>query len=763
MRLRQFLFLLLLSIQGFSQPGLPPVGQWRELLPWTQVRKLVQDGETLWGATPYSLFSLDLRENSIQRFSKVNGLSGTGISDIAADPASGKIIVAYSNSNVDLLDGDQVYTIRSIANSSIAGDKTLRSVFIKEGLAYIGSGIGIIVADINRKEVKATYIIGASGNATAVTAVTADAQYLYAETSEGLKRCALAGTNPADYRNWTLLSGTNGLPAGNGTALTLLNQQPVFAVNDTVYRLNGNWSAFFSNGETISSLSITGSGLIVCTTTPNSGAVTVLSGSGATQSIIRNGQYFRQPAFALQIQQSLWIADNRKGLLQYDGNLFSSYQPNSPDTVLLGKPFAAPGILYIPPYSLQPGWNSNAEKAGIGLFSGNNWQLISAATIPAFDSLPGINSLLVEGPEVRIWGSSWGGGLFSLTAGQLTVYKQNSPLRSPAFAPGEYRVGGLALDAEQQLWVTNYGATNNLHVRKADGSWRSFSIPLPLNENAAGAVLVDDLNQKWIQLPKAQGLVCFNHGNNIDNPGDDRWKWYRAGAGNGNLPDNEVLSLARDRNGFIWVGTRNGIGVIQCIQDIFSSPGCEALLPVVQQDNFAGYLFKGEEVQAIAVDGADRKWIGTKNGVWLISADAEKTIYRFTVSNSPLPDNDIRQIAIDPQSGEVYFSTPKGMVAYRSTATAGGSSNTDVLVFPNPVPPGYTGSIAIRGLVDNAIVKITEPDGRLVAELRALGGQAIWNGKNTRGQTVSSGVYLVLIRDENQQEKAVTKIVFIGR
>ena len=155
-------------------------------------------------------------------------------------------------------------------------------------------------------------------------------------------------------------------------------------------------------------------------------------------------------------------------------------------------------------------------------------------------------------------------------------------------------------------------------------------------------------------------------------------------------------------------------------------------------------------------------WVGTKNGVWLISPDGDKTIYRFTTENSPLPDNDVKQIAIDGNNGETFFSTAKGIVSFRSTATEGGLQTNNVLVFPNPVPPGYSGSIAIRGLVNNAIVKITELDGRLVYQTRALGGQAIWNGKNYKGQSIAAGIYLVIISDEGKQEKAVSRIVFIN-
>jgi ligand-binding sensor domain-containing protein len=219
------------------------------------------------------------------------------------------------------------------------------------------------------------------------------------------------------------------------------------------------------------------------------------------------------------------------------------------------------------------------------------------------------------------------------------------------------------------------------------------------------------------------------------------------------------LCLLKDRDGFIWVGTDKGIGIIQCVGDVFSAQSCDAVLPIVQLDRFAGLLFKDEIVQCMAVDGANRKWIGTKNGLWLISPNGDKIIYRFTEENSPLLNNDVKRIAVDPASGEVFISTLSGICSFRSTATEGGATNNKVLVFPNPVPPGYNGTIAIRGLVDNAIVKITELNGKLVFQTRALGGQAIWDGRNYNGQKIASGVYLVIIRDDSGNEKLATKIV----
>jgi len=266
-------------------------------------------------------------------------------------------------------------------------------------------------------------------------------------------------------------------------------------------------------------------------------------------------------------------------------------------------------------------------------------------------------------------------------------------------------------------------------------------------------MIVDDANQVFIVSPKGNGLICYNYGTSIDAVNDDKWKNYLVGAGNGNLPSNNVQCIAKDKNGFIWVGTDKGIGIIQCSSEIFSGAGCDALIPIVQQDRFAGYLFHDESVQCIAVDGANRKWIGTKNGVWLISPDGDKIIYQFTTENSAILSNDVKKIAINPISGEVFMATFSGICSFRSTATEATESNQSVLVFPNPVPPGYNGSIAIRGLANNALVKIAELNGTLVYQTRALGGQAIWDGKNYKGQKIASGVYIVIVRDDTGNEK----------
>ena len=181
----------------------------------------------------------------------------------------------------------------------------------------------------------------------------------------------------------------------------------------------------------------------------------------------------------------------------------------------------------------------------------------------------------------------------------------------------------------------------------------------------------------------------------------------------GNLPSDVVRCLMKDRDGAIWVGTDDGIG-------IYNNPGgmladganIAAEKRPVQFDQFAGLLFAGESVRAMAIDGGNRKWIGTTNGVWLLSADATKILERFTVDNSPLPSNGIQNIAVDAVTGDVYIGTDEGLVSFRGSAVEGGTTNSTLQTFPNPVPSGYGGTIAIRGLVNDADVRILRASDR---------------------------------------------------
>jgi len=758
-------YCLALTFPFVSQAQLQPIGQWRDHLPYQQVTGVAFTTGKVWAATPYSVFSVDVTDNSIERWSKTNGLSETGISAIGAEPAGNRVVIAYNNSNIDVLVDDKVININSLKNATLAGSKSVRAVFVYQQLAYLATGFGIVAINLDKYEIKDSYIIGSGGTRIAVNAVTSDGTSLYAATSEGIKKAPLTAANLADFHNWQLISGTNGLPAGTVQSLTSVQNNVLALKNDSLWLQSGtSWSLLYRDGWNIKNCTVSNNRILLSETSNNTGRVVVLTATGSFERYIQEGQLTRSPQQAVYFQNNFYIADTMAGLLAYSGTSFNRLVPDAPASIATGAMQVLHNTLWAAAGSVNANWEPVNNKNGLFQLSANSWNSFNSSRFPLLDTLTDMIALAIEPANESVWAGSFGGGLANIKKDNtITIFKQNSAIQPAYFNGTSYRVSGLAFDADNNLWVANYGGQNPVLVKKADGTWRSFIIPFALAEQAVSKIVIDDNNQKWIVLPKNNGLVCFNHGQSIDNPGDDQWKLYRSGKGNGNLPSTDVRCIAKDKNNFIWVGTAKGIGVIQCTQQVFTNTGCEAVLPIVQQDNFAGYLFSDEQVQAIAVDGADRKWVATQNGVWLISPDAEKIIYRFTESNSALLSNDVKQIAIDGITGEVFFATAKGICSFRSTATETTATNSGVLVFPNPVPPGYTGTIAIRGIAENAIVKITELNGRLVYQTKALGSQAIWNGKDYNGRPISSGVYLVLTSDENHQQKLATKIVFVQK
>jgi ligand-binding sensor domain-containing protein len=747
---------LLPASSSAQQPG-----SWQDHLPYHQAKAVSSSPDKIICATPYALFTVSLKDNAIERRSKINGLSEVGIAAMKADGQSGKTVVAYSDGNVDISTSSSTINLDQLKKSNISPVKNVHSIFLDNNKAWLAASFGIVLVDLLKNEIRETYIIGNEGKKVPVYQVATDQSHVYAATEDGLLSAETANVNLSDFRNW---HATAGLAGGSVQQVVAVSNKIVARKHDSLFvRENNNWRFLYTSaGRTKWINSSDGKLLIAEVNASGAPRIIIMEGDGSISNIYQ-GDVMRSPMDATVKGNEIWIADSVSGLLQSSGNTFKRYQPNSPYRISSGQMVYADNSLWVAAGELNSEYRNSFSKSGFFQYNNMTWKNFTPDAIPALDSLYDLVSVAISSKDRSVWVGSLGGGMLRFKEQEpLQIFKQQSGISPSAFHPGQYRVTGLAFDAEDNLWISNYGATENLVARKSDGSWRKFTPPYSLSNNAVAHLLLDDFNQKWIISPGGDGLLVFNHGLSIDNTGDDRWKLFEAGKGNGNLPDNNVLSIAKDKSGFLWVGTERGIGIIQCAGAVFSG-SCEALLPVVQQDNFAGYLFSQETVQDIAVNGADQKWIATKNGVWLITPDGEKTIHHFTSDNSPLFSNDVRKIAIDPRSGDVFFATAKGICSFRGSAIEGTSVNELVKVYPNPVPPGYNGAIAIRGLVNNAIVKITELDGRLVFQTRALGGQAIWDGRDYRGRQASSGVYLVLISDDSRQEKTVGKIVFISR
>jgi streptogramin lyase len=317
----------------------------------------------------------------------------------------------------------------------------------------------------------------------------------------------------------------------------------------------------------------------------------------------------------------------------------------------------------------------------------------------------------------------------------------------------EVKIGGITFDNSGNLWITNARSSKVLAVKTPKNKWYSYTINSLKNTETIGDIIVDENNFKWITLGKSSGIVVFDDNNTLDNAFDDNSKWLT-------FPNNVTVSTAvEDKKGYIWFGTEEGIYVNFQPHKIFTSSTAGERI-VVSDGTFAENLLENEKILAIAVDGADRKWITTEGaGVFLVSANGKEQLEHFTAENSPLLSNNVRTVAINQNTGEIFFGTDKGIISYKGTATETKKDFSEVLVFPNPVPEGYAGNIGIKGLVDNSNVKITDLQGALVFENEANGGQFVWNGLNFEGQRVVTGVYLVFVTNKDGEQTMATKIL----
>ena len=278
-----------------------------------------------------------------------------------------------------------------------------------------------------------------------------------------------------------------------------------------------------------------------------------------------------------------------------------------------------------------------------------------------------------------------------------------------------------------------------------------------------GQTVHADDGMVWMILPRANGLVVYDYGGTISNTNDDRIKKLGTGENNGGLPTSDVLAIAKDLDGEIWAGTASGPAIHFSPSGIFNTDPIDFQQILIEQDGVVEILLGNQTITSIAVDGANRKWLGTlSDGVFLLSSDGTQQIQRFTKENSPLFSNSIKDIAIDPSSGTVYFATSQGILGYASDANSGLLENTCYDVYPNPVRPDYSGPITIDGLTRGSNVKITDVAGNLVFQTSSNGGRAVWDGNDFNGRRVSTGVYYALVTAPEAASTCTSKILLVN-
>jgi Two component regulator propeller len=703
----------------------------------------------------YGLLIYDIKTNEYTQYTKVNGLSDVGIVKLAFEPSKDALVITYQSSDIDILQNGIIYHIPDLKNANISASKKINNVSFINGDAYISTGIGIVIINVDKHEVKATYPMLVNGAQAEVFDVGMHNNQLYTCTSKGLFKANINSNFLQNIENWQSIN------TDVFSKMLFTSDSFYLAKANNVYTWDGgsNTHLLYTNPNNVLDMVYAKNKLQVACF-ESSGAVVKMNKDGSDVVEI-NGQSPTQ--LAVDDAENLWVANEGLGICKLGGiGDLQIYKIDGPAYANCFNLRHIDGSLYVAGGAVDPQYNFKSNRSGFYQYNNQQWRSFNQNNYPQMDSILDYLDMEQNRETKSIYAASYGGGFIEITKdGKLIQLARNSVIQS--FGSGEYAwmVTNLKMDNENNLWVTVTNVDNNLMVLKKDGNWKAFKLPTVGDVKVMGQIEIDNVGQKWIVLPRNRGLMVFSDNQTLDNTADDQQKIYMNTPGNGNLASNNVRCIAIDKDGKVWVGSDNGISIINCPENAFGSGGCDAENKIVQYDIAAGKLFQDQYVTSIAVDGANRKWIGTGGGVWLISADAEKILAQFNTNNSPLPSNDITKIEIDPASGVVYIATVNGLVSYKSTATDGATTDdNEPLVYPNPVEPNYAGTIAIKGLVNNADVRIIDAAGQLVYRTVALGGQAVWNGKTYTGQKPQSGVYYVLATNSDGSLTQRTKFIF---
>ncbi|MCC8177396.1 MAG: hypothetical protein LIO91_13365 [Bacteroidales bacterium] len=341
-------------------------------------------------------------------------------------------------------------------------------------------------------------------------------------------------------------------------------------------------------------------------------------------------------------------------------------------------------------------------------------------------------------------------------------------------------VDAVAFDKNNNLWaILCQSGSNNLHMLPAEkrklstvsaSDWVTINIANMNVDNDGCLLMCKHSNFIFITDSSWYGrLLAYDHKGTTDTSDDEYYLWGDFLDQDGKtFTNNYLYCVAEDNDGKIWIGTYSGVFEISNPSDALNPNAAFTRIKVPRNDGsgYADYLCDSQAVTSIAVDGANRKWVGTEtSGLYLVSPSGDEILENFTSDNSDLPDNLIYSIACSPYNNSVWISTKYGLAEYSSDSTPAADNFNDVYAYPNPVRPGYTGWIVIKGLMDGSRVKIADAAGNVFLDTTSTGGMVAWDGCNASGQRVRTGVYYVYASVSGEgvsTEGAVTKILVVN-
>lgn len=754
------------------------LGTWRLHLSYYIATKSEAGGSTIYSLMNGNLLSYDTEDGEVRTYDHMDILSDVGIAYIAYSNEADKLLIVYNNGNIDLLDkDDNVQNLSSLKDKTML-NKEVANVSIAGSMAYLATGFGFVEVDMKEGVFRNTYRLPFT-----IYCITASDEAVFIGTPEGIRYCPKDGNMQLE-ENWKIRLGWGGF-----NSMHFFQNKLIAKSQDGIYVLdpyNTSNQYRIARGN-FTSLKQTGKQLFWHNKTTY-GYTSDVSGTdeASLNAAVTTISYENNWSDVSHVNGTYWMSEQEKGLRGYkmSGNEMlptgEVIQPSSPirdlgynvswagDRLLVAGGINTVGSFENPATSMyyeNGEWTNFTELERTGRFA-------KVTPVNTTD--------LVQDPldDTHHFASPYRSGLCEYRNGKFVeLYNpDNSPLKSiQQHNPASYwyykqvLCSALSYDADGNLWMAQSMLDTIFYVRKPDGKWMNLYY-----ENFKQTSLIDKIlhHSSGIKLVSSRrldkrGVFCIDM-KGTERTTDDKTRLLQDFVNQDDTPylPDQFFCLCEDLEGMVWVGTSAGLFVIEDVTKVFDKDFHFTQIKINRNDGsgLADYLFNDVSISCIAIDAANRKWIGTQsNGAYLISDDGQEMLHHFTTEDSPLLSNNVQSIAVHPGTGEVAFGTDKGICTFISDATTPEEElkKSNVVVFPNPVTPDYNGPIAIRGLVENSEVKIISTGGQLVWNGTSSGGTCTWNGVANNGKPVASGIYHVVANTPEGGKAIMTRIVIV--
>ena len=753
---------------------------WEDFFSYNNVKDFIKSENILYALSDNAIFTYDFTTQEIKKLSSVQGLSGETTSAIHFSTQSDRLVIGYKNGLVEVVDSDGSITISAdILNFNQTGEKSINDIFEYQGKLYLSTSFAIIEYNIDQLEFGDTFFIGNNSSDVKINEIVVLNDFIYAATERGIYKADFNNANLIDFNNWNLISSVN----NNYTNIIIFNSKIYTTLNKKLFEVTETNEIVLIEDYSSSIISLKGS---------STNLTVVLNSSVNVYStnfdlVLQNNSdinfdYILNTAFAENNQ--LFLATKQFGILSSlisDDIIFQEIHPEGPVSNDVFSVTAKNNQLWVVYGGYTPTMAPIQPELGYSHYNGENW-LTEENDLD--NSFPGfVDVTLDPNNENKAFISSFGstnqintyqtGGLFVVENDEITNFYNNlnSPLEdiyetNPLINSVTVRISGSVFDNQGNLWIANIGLSNELK-KFSNGSWTEYDISSvkPNSSFGLSEIITDRNNSIWMGT-RGDGVIVFNQNG-------ERIRSLTALPTEGSLPNLRVISLATDSDNRIWIGTISGLVVFSNASGVFDADVVDAQPVIFEEDGIAKKLLGDQYISAIAVDGANNKWFGTSDGgVTYTNPNGQTTIATFSKENSPLPSDRITKISVDKEFGKVFFATDKGIVAYNSNVAPFGETLGEVYAYPNPVRKFHS-TVTIDGRNDTNLpkgtnVKILDIAGNLVYETNVIegqelqGGKVIWDKKNLAGNNVASGIYIVLLANEDASETSSTKIAIIN-